>query len=144
LAGRQAPEAARIEVVGGRVAVAQAALAGDGVEADGLEDYGFMCSRSFFDLDGHGWQVMWMDPAATLQGPEEFAASMQDTGRRRPGLTRHRPGRRRPPLSRSSAAAGPERPWPTSATSGVLTLANTGQQPRFASSEWPRRSDPCP
>jgi len=37
-----------------------------------------MCSRSFFDLDGHGWQVMWMDPAATLQGPEEFAASMQD------------------------------------------------------------------
>jgi uncharacterized protein len=23
-----------------------------------------MYSRSFFDLDGHGWQVMWMDPAA--------------------------------------------------------------------------------
>jgi uncharacterized membrane protein len=28
------------------------------------EDHGFMYSRSFFDLDGHGWQVMWMDPAA--------------------------------------------------------------------------------
>jgi predicted lactoylglutathione lyase len=58
--------------------VAEAALAAGGVEADGLEDYGFMCSRSFFDLDGHGWQVMWMDPAAAQKGPEEFAASMQD------------------------------------------------------------------
>lgn len=56
-------------------AVAAAALAAGGVEADGLEDYGFMCSRSFFDLDGHGWQVMWMDPAAAQQGPEEFATS---------------------------------------------------------------------
>jgi len=37
-----------------------------------------MCSRSFFDLDGHGWQVMWMDPAAAQKGPEEFATSLQD------------------------------------------------------------------
>jgi predicted lactoylglutathione lyase len=59
-------------------AVAEAALAAGGVEADGLEDHGFMCSRSFFDLDGHGWQVMWMDPAAVQQGPEEFATSLQD------------------------------------------------------------------
>jgi hypothetical protein len=36
-----------------------------------------MYSRSFFDLDGHGWQVMWMDPAAAQQGPEELAASTQ-------------------------------------------------------------------
>jgi predicted lactoylglutathione lyase len=59
-------------------AVAEAALAAGGVEADGLEDYGIMCSRSFFDLDGHGWQVMWMDPAAAQMGPEDFATSMQD------------------------------------------------------------------
>ena len=59
-------------------AVSAAALAAGGVEADGAEDYGFMYSRSFFDLDGHGWQVMWMDPAAAEQGPEAFAASMQD------------------------------------------------------------------
>jgi hypothetical protein len=58
--------------------VAEAALAAGGTEADGPEDHGFMYSRSFFDLDGHGWQVMWMDPAAAQQGPEEFAASMQD------------------------------------------------------------------
>ncbi|MBW8698141.1 hypothetical protein MBT84_01010 [Streptomyces sp. MBT84] len=46
-------------------AVSAAALAAGGSEADGAEDHGFMYSRSFYDLDGHGWQVMWMDPAAT-------------------------------------------------------------------------------
>jgi uncharacterized protein len=45
-------------------AVAEAAHAAGATEADGPEDHGFMYSRSFFDLDGHGWQVMWMDPAA--------------------------------------------------------------------------------
>src|SRR6478735_4724884 len=58
--------------------VGAAALAAGAVEADGAEDFGFMYSRSFFDLDGHGWQVMWMDPAAAEQGPEAFAASTQD------------------------------------------------------------------
>ena len=52
-------------------AVSAAALAAGGTEADGAEDHGFMYSRSFFDLDGHGWQVMWMDPAAA----PTFAAS---------------------------------------------------------------------
>ena len=51
--------------------VGAAALAAGAVEADGAEDHGFMYSRSFFDLDGHGWQVMWMDPAAAEQGPPE-------------------------------------------------------------------------
>jgi hypothetical protein len=32
-----------------------------------------MYSRSFYDLDGHGWQVMWMDPAAANQGSEPVA-----------------------------------------------------------------------
>lgn len=59
-------------------AVSAAALAAGGTEADGAEDFGFMYARSFFDLDGHGWQVMWMDPAAAEQGPEAFAASVQD------------------------------------------------------------------
>jgi predicted lactoylglutathione lyase len=43
-------------------AVAEAAVAAGGAEADGPEDHGFMYTRSFFDLDGHGWQVMWMAP----------------------------------------------------------------------------------
>lgn len=61
-------------------AVAEAALAGGGREADGPEDHGFMYTRSFFDLDGHGWQVMWMDPTAAQHEPEESAASTQDAG----------------------------------------------------------------
>ncbi|WUD79089.1 hypothetical protein OG937_01345 [Streptomyces sp. NBC_00510] len=58
--------------------VAAAALAAGGSEADGAEDHGFLYSRSFFDLDGHPWQVMWMDPAAAQRGPEEFAAPTQN------------------------------------------------------------------
>ena len=61
-------------------AVTAAALAAGGTEVDDAEDHGFMYSRSFFDLDGHGWQVMWMDPAAAEQGPEAAAASVQDAG----------------------------------------------------------------
>jgi predicted lactoylglutathione lyase len=44
--------------------VADAALTAGGREADGPEDHGFMYTRSFYDPDGHGWQVMWMNPAA--------------------------------------------------------------------------------
>jgi len=60
-------------------AVAAAALAAGGVEADGLEDHGFMVSRGVYDLDGHGWQVMWMDPPAAQHGPED-AISAQGAG----------------------------------------------------------------
>ena len=55
-------------------AVADAAIAAGGEDHDDADDQGFMYSRSFFDLDGHGWQVMWMDPAAADQSPGEFAA----------------------------------------------------------------------
>lgn len=55
--------------------VSAAALAAGGTEADDAEDHGFMYTRSFYDLDGHGWQVMWMDPAAAQQGPDELAGS---------------------------------------------------------------------
>jgi predicted lactoylglutathione lyase len=44
--------------------IGTAALAARATEAEGVEDLGFMYTRSFFDLDGHGWQVMWMDPSA--------------------------------------------------------------------------------
>lgn len=27
-------------------------------------DHGFMYAWSFYDLDGHHWEVLWMDPAA--------------------------------------------------------------------------------
>jgi uncharacterized protein len=55
-------------------AVSAAALAAGAEEADPAEDHGFMYSRSFFDLDHHGWQVMWMDPAAAMLDPEAVSA----------------------------------------------------------------------
>ncbi|WP_369043389.1 VOC family protein [Streptomyces sp. Midd1] len=58
--------------------VSAAALETGATKADDAEDYGFMYSRSFFDLDGHGWQVMWMDPTAAEQGPEAATASTQE------------------------------------------------------------------
>jgi predicted lactoylglutathione lyase len=46
----------------------------------------FMYSRSFFDLDGHGWQVMWMDPASAEQCPRR---SRPPCTTPTPGLTHH-------------------------------------------------------
>lgn len=30
-------------------------------------DHGFMYSHGFHDIDGHMWEIMWMDPAAVTQ-----------------------------------------------------------------------------
>lgn len=40
------------------------ALAQGGKPAQEPIDHGFMYGSSFYDLDGHHWEVMWMDPAA--------------------------------------------------------------------------------
>lgn len=40
------------------------AIAAGGSQAHEPEDYGFMYQHAFYDLDGHGWGVFWMDPAA--------------------------------------------------------------------------------
>jgi predicted lactoylglutathione lyase len=58
-------------------AFAEAALAAGATPAKEPTDMGFMYGRSFDDLDGHHWEVMWMDPAAAQAGPEEFAAQAQ-------------------------------------------------------------------
>jgi uncharacterized protein len=39
------------------------ALSAGGVESGDLQDYGFMYGRSFDDLDGHTWEIFWMDPS---------------------------------------------------------------------------------
>ncbi|MGW3917250.1 VOC family protein [Streptomyces sp. NPDC005070] len=44
-----------------------AAIAAGGSGSGEAQDQGFMYGRSFDDLDGHTWEVMWMDPAA-VQG----------------------------------------------------------------------------
>ncbi|MFD7604782.1 VOC family protein [Streptomyces mirabilis] len=40
------------------------ALAAGGSGTREAQDHGFMYGRAFDDLDGHTWEVMWMDPAA--------------------------------------------------------------------------------
>ena len=48
-------------------AFADKAIAAGASQVAEPQDHGFMYSRSFYDLDGHHWEVFWMDPAA-LQG----------------------------------------------------------------------------
>jgi predicted lactoylglutathione lyase len=43
------------------------ALTIGGIEAKVMVDVGYMYSRSFHDLDGHIWEIMWMDPAGFPQ-----------------------------------------------------------------------------
>ena len=39
------------------------AIEAGGKESAEARDYGFMYQRSFQDLDGHLWEVLWMNPA---------------------------------------------------------------------------------
>ena len=43
------------------------ALKAGATEPNEPKDYGFMFLRSFQDLDGHVWEILWMDPAAINQ-----------------------------------------------------------------------------
>ncbi|MEU2597712.1 VOC family protein [Streptomyces hirsutus] len=43
------------------------ALAAGGSVSGETQDQGFMYGRAFDDLDGHTWEVVWMDPSA-LEG----------------------------------------------------------------------------
>ena len=47
--------------------VATASAAGGTADVNPVQDLGFMFSRSALDLDGHLWEVFWMDPAALAQ-----------------------------------------------------------------------------
>jgi hypothetical protein len=40
------------------------AIAAGGTHAMDAADHGFMYGWSFYDLDGHHWEVFWMDPKA--------------------------------------------------------------------------------
>jgi uncharacterized protein len=40
------------------------AIAAGGQHAMDPQDHGFMYGWSFYDLDGHHWEVFWMDPKA--------------------------------------------------------------------------------
>ena len=42
----------------------QKALAAGGTTPNAAQDHGFMYRHGFEDLDGHVWELMWMDPNA--------------------------------------------------------------------------------
>jgi hypothetical protein len=52
-------------------ALADTALAHGGSPAKEPMDHGVMYARSFFDVDGHHWEVMWMSPQALDQAGEQ-------------------------------------------------------------------------
>jgi predicted lactoylglutathione lyase len=54
-------------------AFADAALNAGATRANEPMDHGFMYGRSFNDLDGHVWEVIWMSPEAVQQGPADMA-----------------------------------------------------------------------
>ena len=45
-------------------AVVSKAIAAGGTHAMDPQDHGFMYAWSFYDPDGHHWEVVWMDPSA--------------------------------------------------------------------------------
>ena len=49
-------------------ALVNRAVALGGRHAMPPQDHGFMYGWSFYDLDGHHWEVFWMDPAVVAQG----------------------------------------------------------------------------
>jgi hypothetical protein len=48
-------------------AMVKTALAAGGSHAADAMDHGFMYGWSFYDLDGHHWEVVWMDPRHIAQ-----------------------------------------------------------------------------
>jgi predicted lactoylglutathione lyase len=56
-------------------AVVGRALAAGGSELNPRQDHGFMYGRSFADLDGHIWEVSWMDLEAALASKDAPAAA---------------------------------------------------------------------
>jgi Predicted lactoylglutathione lyase len=55
-------------------ATTEKALAAGGTEPNPSQDHGFMYGRSFADLDGHIWEVSWMDMEAAMAVNKESAA----------------------------------------------------------------------
>lgn len=45
-------------------ALVKIAIDNGGEQAGQPQDHGFMYDWGFYDLDGHGWGVLWMDPSA--------------------------------------------------------------------------------
>ena len=47
--------------------IVKKAIDAGGSHAMPAQDHGFMYAWSFYDIDGHHWEVMWMDPSTVQQ-----------------------------------------------------------------------------
>ena len=56
--------------------IVRKAITAGGRHAMDAQDREFMYGWSFYDLDGHHWEVLWMDPSF-IQRPEETTATVQ-------------------------------------------------------------------
>jgi predicted lactoylglutathione lyase len=49
--------------------IVRKAIEAGGSHAMDPQDHGFMYGWSFYDVDGHHWEVLWMDPKALTEPP---------------------------------------------------------------------------
>lgn len=63
----QALIALSVDTVEEMARICDAALKAGAKEPKPPQDYGFMRQRSFEDLDGHNWEVVWMNPEGMPQ-----------------------------------------------------------------------------
>jgi uncharacterized protein len=64
------------------------AIAAGGKHAMDPQDHGFMYGWSFYDLDGHHWEVLWMDPKAQQNSAGAIPARRKISS---PAPSLHRP-----------------------------------------------------
>jgi len=55
-------------------ALVRTAIDAGGSHAMDPQDHGFMYGWSFYDVDGHHWEVLWMDPKALTESPQHVSA----------------------------------------------------------------------
>ena len=58
--------------------LADSAITAGGTEHREPEDHGFMYQRSFADLDGHVWEVLWMDMSQVPDSPTSYGTPADD------------------------------------------------------------------
>ena len=56
--------------------IVRKAITAGGRHAMEAQDHGFMYGWSFYDLDGHHWEVLWMDPSF-VQQPAQTTTTVQ-------------------------------------------------------------------
>ena len=62
--------------------IERAVAAGGAADPSPKQDYGVMYGRSVADLDGHLWEIVWMDADAAERGAPAIEEAMRETADR--------------------------------------------------------------